>query len=479
VALSRLFHSATFRLALTYAGFFALAVAVLFAVIYWAMAEFENEQIRKSIQAESNALIAETTMKGGNTIQAEISIRTRVQEHSYFRYAMKSPDGAVIGNLPILPGALGWGTLEEPETETPIEKPFDHARYYIFATALADGNRLYVAQDSEAVDELRNTITRTFEWGSGIFIGLVLIGGLGTSWRFLRRIEGINTAAQHIIDGALNERVPLRGNNDEFDRLSSRLNQMLDRIESLVGNLKRVSSDVAHDLRTPLTHLRQGLEQARSKAQSVPEFQAVVDRSIDETDGILRTFGALLRIAEVESGQQRASFADVDLSALMNRMVDTYAPVAEDEGYALTGAIRPGLHIRGDQALLTQMIANLCENALRHAPKGTHIQLGLTAGKDGLTCSVADDGAGVPAPERNRVFRPFYRLDQSRSTPGSGLGLAMVKAICELHGGTISLLDAGPGALFEIRLPAQPAPRAAQLAQPAPAVFRKPLTDHK
>ena len=455
--LSRLFQSATFRLALTYAGLFALAVAILFAVIYWAMAEFENEQIRKSIQTEANALIAETTLKGGNTIEAEIKIRTRVQEHSYFRYAMKGADGSVIGNLPILPDASGWSTLEEPETETPIEKPFDHARYYIFATALADGNRLYVAQDSEALDELRNTITRTFEWGGAGFFGLILIGGLGTSWRFLRRIERINTAAQHIIDGSLNQRVPLRGNNDEFDRLSGRLNQMLDRIESLVGNLKRVTSDVAHDLRTPLTHLRQGLEQARFKAQSVPEFQAVVDRSIEETDGILRTFGALLRLAEVESGQQRASFADLDFSALADRMVDTYAPVAEDEGYTLTGAVQPGLRLRGDQALLTQMIANLCENALSHTPKGTHIRLSAVAGKGAVIFTVADNGPGVPDGERERVFRPFYRLDQSRSTPGSGLGLAMVKAIGELHGGTVVLRDAAPGAAFEVRLPTNPA----------------------
>lgn len=455
--LSRLFQSATFRLTLTYAGLFALAVAILFAVIYWAMADFENEQIRKSIQAEASALIAETTIKGGNTIESEIKIRTRVQEHSYFRYALKGSDGAVTGNLPILPDPLGWSTLEEPETETPAEKPFDHARYYVFAAALADGHRLYVAQDTEAVDELRNTITRAFEWGSAGFIGLVLIGGLGISWRFLRRIERINTAAQHIIDGSLNKRVPLRGNNDEFDRLSGRLNQMLDWIESLVGNLKRVTSDVAHDLRTPLTHLRQGLEQARSKARSVAEFHAVVDRSIAETDGILRTFGALLRLAEVESGQQRASFADLDFSALASRLVDTYAPVAEDEGYTLTGAVQPGLRLRGDQALLTQMIANLCENALHHTPAGTHIKLGAAAANGMVVFTVADNGPGVPAGERERVFRPFYRLDQSRSTPGSGLGLAMVKAISELHGGTIVLRDAAPGSAFEMRLPATPA----------------------
>jgi len=189
----------------------------------------------------------------------------------------------------------------------------------------------------------------------------------------------------------------------------------------------------------------------------VPEFQAVVDRSIEETDGILRTFGALLRLAEVESGQQRASFADLDFSALADRMVDTYAPVAEDEGYTLTGAVQPGLRLRGDQALLTQMIANLCENALSHTPKGTHIRLSAVAGKGAVIFTVADNGPGVPDGERERVFRPFYRLDQSRSTPGSGLGLAMVKAIGELHGGTVVLRDAAPGAAFEVRLPTNPA----------------------
>lgn len=451
---SRLFRSATFRLTLTYAGLFAISAAVLFAVIYLAMASFEEQQIRKSILAEADSMIAETTTRGGSTLPAEIGIRTQTQGQHFFRYALVARDGSTVGNLPILPPELGWQVLEEPTSGVASQMSLGHAEYFIYGSELDDGGRLYVAQDTEALEELRDTITNTFLFGGSITVGLALLGGLAASWRFLNRIEKINTAAQRIMDGAMTERVPHRGGNDEFDRLSGNLNRMLDRIVVLISNQKRVTSDIAHDLRTPLTRLRQELEQARAKQLSVAEYGTAIDGAIGETDEILRTFGALLRIAEIDSGEQKSGFTAVDLSQLLQRLHETYAPVAEDTGHTLSAEISSNITIRGDQSLLTQLFANLNENAIRHTPAGTRISLRLYANGKDLIGEVSDNGPGVPVEQRDKIFRPFYRLDESRSTPGSGLGLALVAAIAALHGATIALTDADPGTKFQIRFPA-------------------------
>ncbi len=256
------------------------------------------------------------------------------------------------------------------------------------------------------------------------------------------------------MDGKVGERVPMGRGHDEFDRLSANLNRMLDRIEILLGNQKRVTSDIAHDLRTPLTRLRQDLDEARTKAGTLEAYGTVVERAIGDTDDILRTFGALLRIAEINSGAQMAGFVSVPLSEVLLRLTETYGPVAENSGHRMVGNIEPGIVVRGDTSLLTQLFANLTENAIRHTPVGTEISIRLRRDGRDLIGEVADNGPGVPLEERDRVFRPFYRLDESRSTPGSGLGLALVDAIARLHGATISLGDAGPGARFQLRMPA-------------------------
>ena len=450
---SNILRSATFRLALTYAGLFAISAGTLFLIIYQAMAAFEEHQIRKSILAESNALFAESTISGGNSIAAEIVIRSQSPGHHLFRYGLRDAAGIVSGNLPQLPKELGWQYLEQLETDLSSELIDAHAHYFIYGADAPGGGQLFVAQDTESLEELREAIINTFLWGGGITVGLALLGGLATSWRFLSRIERINTAAQRIMDGAFGERVPLRRGSDEFDRLAGNLNRMLDRIEVLIDNQKRVTSDIAHDLRTPLTRLRQDLDEARSKSTTVQDYGAVIESAIGDTDDILRTFGALLRIAEIESGEQKSGFVAVPLSDLLQRLAETYAPVAEDSGHRLVTEIEPGIVMRGDKSLLTQLFANLCENAIRHTPPGTEITFGLRKGARELLGEVTDNGPGVPAGERARVFRPFYRLDESRSTPGSGLGLALVAAIARLHGASIALEDASPGARFQVRIP--------------------------
>jgi signal transduction histidine kinase len=271
---------------------------------------------------------------------------------------------------------------------------------------------------------------------------------------FLRRIEAINRTAAQIMAGSLDARVCVHPNGDEIDSLAANLNAMLDRMQSLMENLQQVSSDVAHDLRTPLARLRQNLEAARTSATTVEEFRVSTDAAIAETHGLLATFSALLRIAQIQSGSRKAGFSKVDLSELFEFIAATFQPVAEDERHRLVSEIALGLTITGDRELLLQLATNLIENAIRHTPPGSTIKLQLQRDGEAIVAVVADDGPGIPTEEREKVFRRFYRLELSRTTPGSGLGLALVAAIAELHAAKIAVNDCAPGFCVELRFPA-------------------------
>jgi signal transduction histidine kinase len=270
----------------------------------------------------------------------------------------------------------------------------------------------------------------------------------------LRRIQTIADTSGEIVQGNLSRRMALRGTGDEFDQLSTNLNEMLDRIQMLMEGLRQMSNDIAHDLRTPLTRLRQHLEGAQNKAETAAEYGDIVGKAIKETDDILHTFGALMRIAQIEAGTRRSAFTEVDFSNVLCTIVDAYAAVAEDARHALTNRIPKGVVVRGDQQLLTQMMANLVENALRHTPEGTRVEITLEDGPAAPICVIADNGPGIPEEERDKVFRRFYRMDRSRSTAGSGLGLSLVAAIAELHRIVVEVGDQRPGVRIALKFPA-------------------------
>ena len=280
---------------------------------------------------------------------------------------------------------------------------------------------------------------------TGLTLVLAIAGGALLGSNFLRRIDTITRTSRAIMEGDLSARIPVRGTHDEIDQLVASLNAMLARIQQLMDGLRQVSSDIAHDLRTPLGRLRQRLEDARERATTTADYSAATDAAIEEADALLETFSALLRIAQVEAGAQKSAFAAFDVSALLKSLGETYQPVAEDSDRTLEVDVEPGAMLTGDRQLMAQLVSNLLENALRHTPEGTRVHLGLHRQGDGFEIEVADNGPGIPASEHERVFDRFYRLDRSRSTSGSGLGLAMVKAIAGLHGLTIRLEDAKPG----------------------------------
>jgi signal transduction histidine kinase len=317
---------------------------------------------------------------------------------------------------------------------------------------LSNGWFLVVGQDTDQFTDFEDLILNVAAGSLATAFALALIGGLATSASMLRRVTAITDAGRDIMRGNLARRIALRGSSDEFDRLSANLNEMLDRIQMLMEGLRQVSNDIAHDMRTPLTRLRQRLELARTKATTVGDYETAVDKAIAETDEILDTFGALLRIAQIEAGTRRAAFTDVDLSGVLQTIVETYAPVAEDHEHGLASRIAEGVTVQGDRQLLTQMIANIVENALRHTPAGTHIEIELTAASAPV-CTIRDNGPGIPEPERQKVFRRFYRLDSSRATPGSGLGLSLVAAVAELHRIVVEIGDSQPGLWVTLRFP--------------------------
>jgi signal transduction histidine kinase len=302
-----------------------------------------------------------------------------------------------------------------------------------------------VGEDLFPIGEVKEAIVGAFFWAFALTILLAAAGGGVVSLGFLRRIDAINRTSRAIIKGRLSDRVPTRGTGDELDRLAVNLNEMLDRVQTLMESLRQVSNDIAHDLRTPLSRLRQRLEDMRLHARDNPDYEAAVDQVIADTDSILETFSALLRIAQIEAGTRREAFSTLDLSALCQSIVQTYEAVAEDGGRILRAEIAPGIRVCGDRDLLTQMFANLIDNAICHTSAGTRVELTLKQGHSGPVACVSDTGRGIPYEDRDKVLRRFYRLERSRSTPGSGLGLALVAAVAEIHGIAVTLAGNQPG----------------------------------
>jgi signal transduction histidine kinase len=279
-------------------------------------------------------------------------------------------------------------------------------------------------------------------------IGAIVIagaGGLLLGFRFMRRVDAIAQTCQGIVDGRLDERIPLTGREDEWDRLAGAINEMLNRISALLENLRQVSSDVAHDLRTPLTRVRNRLEEARNDSTSIADYSVAVTTAIDDMDQLLAMFTALLSISQVEAGARLHTFRVVPLTEILENVYQIYLPVAEDCRRSLNASLAGGVRIRGDAELLTQMFSNLVENAIRHTPEHTKIQINLTVEGDSVAASVADDGPGVDPSEHEKVLRRFYRGSSSRAIEGYGLGLALVAAIAQLHQATLTLSDAKPG----------------------------------
>lgn len=430
--------SAAYRIAFTYACAFIGAVLLLGVAVYFAAdAEF-RQQRDQAISAEVADLLREG---GGPELRSELAERRGTRATGGFMYALFDPGGSrVAGTLDTAMPAPGFSMIMFND---PKEGP-DVAR--ADTRVLADGTRLVVAVDSESVEAIDATILTLF---GAVFVAMLAIGLVGALLlgRYLRRrLDAITATANDIMAGDLAQRMPVGGNGDEFNSVASALNAMLDRIAGLMENLRQVSSDVAHDLRTPLLRLRGQLE-------LVGHVDGAAQKSIELGDELMRLFASILRIAEVEGGGIERQFQPVDLSLLTEDVAETFLPAMADSGRSLEWIISPNVRVLGDRELLAQAIANLLDNARIHTPSGTAVDLRLYADQTNVLLSVSDDGPGVPAEDRAKILRRFFRGEASRSTPGNGLGLSLVGAVARSHGGEVRIGDSVPGLCVTIELP--------------------------
>ena len=443
MVIPRLLRVASFRFAALYVAAFAVSVLVLGLTIFFQARSTLQQETTARIENEVSQLQEQYRVHGLAYLIDVVTERGR--RAKALRYLLEGAAGArLAGNIPASASLRpGWITITLPRAR---DEPDGRERVRALATDLGDGALLAVGDGTEQIEELEEAITSALFWAIGIAGVLGLVGGALVSQAFLRRVDTIARTAEAIIDGDLDQRIPVQGTGDDFDRLAGTLNRALDRIANLMDSLRQVSADIAHDLHTPLTRLYHRLEDARTHARSATEYEASLDVALDEAHTLLETFSALLRIAQVEGGSPRSGFTRVDLGALAETVAESYRPGAEERGYRLVSSVEPDAFVSGDKELLTQAIANLVENALRHTPGGTRIDVRLRRnGKAGLILAVEDNGPGVAAAELPRLTDRFYRGQHSRTTPGNGLGLSLVRAIAELHGASLRLSEKSPG----------------------------------
>lgn len=449
--LSRLVRTTSFRLAVVYAAIFAASVVILGLVVFLSMRSQGKEAMRDRVSAEIAVLTDE--YRAGGLPRLTDTTRRRALGGEALHYVIVAQGVSNVDGLAEAgEDSLGWfdTTVVSPGDDTDGEPA-------LARTVTVGGDvRLTVGAGYEAVDELQEAVLAAFAAALGMVVALGALGGVLISRSFLSRIDAITRTAEAIISGDLTRRITLSGTGDDLDRLSGTLNLMLDRTQELMESLKQVSNDIAHDLRTPLARLRQKLEGARAHATSVEGYETAVAGAIEETDAILSTFASLLRIAQIEAGTRRSGFGLVDLAAVTASVAEAFQPSAEDLGKAIEIDAPGPAGILGDRNLLTQLVANLIENAVTHGGEGGRISVAVERSAAGFDLRVADDGPGVPDDERDHVFGRFYRLERSRTTPGNGLGLSLVAAVAELHGARVTLADAAPGLRVRVSFVASP-----------------------
>jgi signal transduction histidine kinase len=452
---TRLRRSATFRLALLYAVVFGASILVVLGFVYWSTAAYMSRQADQTIEAEIGSFEERYRTSGLAGLTALIRERLSRRPAGSSIYLLVAPDRTpVIGNLRswprVEPDREGWLVFRLEDATVRGDPQIHGARARSFR--IRGGYQLLVGRDMHELESIQRLIRQATVSGLLIAALLALVGAVVTSRSMLRRLGTINATVDDIMTGDLSRRIPDDGAGDEFSQLVDHLNRMLERIEALLEGVKQVSDNIAHDLRTPLARLRNRLDELDQDGDR-QDRQEVVESAIREADGLLATFGALLRIARIESGARRSGFESVDLASLAREVGELYEPVAESRGQTLSLQTPDQLVVQGDPELLSQALANLTDNALKYTPEGGAIEISVQSDAGAPRVTVADTGPGIPEDERGSVFQRFYRLDTSRGSPGSGLGLSLVGAVAKLHEIQVRLEDGRPGLRVSLEWP--------------------------
>ena len=452
--LRRLVRTHAFRLAALYFAVFALSVLSVLLFVYWTSADFVERQTEATLDAEVTGLAEQYAQRGLSGLVQVVAARSAGNRGDRMLYLVTDAEGRPLaGNIagwpPGAPVRAGWVSFAvASRNKGNVER--DPARGALFI--IPGGYRLLVARDISDAAAFRDRLRETLSWAGLVALGIGLVGGAAMSRNLLRRVEEVNRTSERVMAGHLSDRVPVSGTSDEFDQLALNLNRMLDQIERLMTAMREVTDNVAHDLKTPLSRLRARLELALLDAGDAEGGIAAIGAAIEEADRLLATFNALLSIAEAESGAPGSAAAPLDLGELAHAAAELYEPVAEQNGFRLSIAAEPGIVIRGDRHLLSQVLANLLDNALKYAGGG-EISLRVWRFGGRAVLEVADRGPGIAEADRKIVFDRFVRLEKSRSTPGNGLGLSLVRAVARRHGGRVELDDNGPGLVVRMDFP--------------------------
>jgi signal transduction histidine kinase len=456
-ALGKLLRTTAFKLTLVYLTVFALFAVFLLAYFAWNTRRLITEQITQTVDAEITGLAEQYRQGGIRRLVFVVDARSRRPGSSLYLVTTRAGEG-LAGNV----GSLATGILETSGwTETAYRRLDDpdgvehHALVRVFQ--LPAGFRLLVGRDLEERERLYDIVLAAGRWSLAIVIVLGVAGGFFVTRRVLKRVDAMTETTRKIMDGDLAGRLPIAGTGDELDRLATNLNAMLERIEALMHGLKEVSDNIAHDLKTPLTRLRNRCEEALRLAEDESQYRAALESTIEESEALIRTFNALLMIARAESGQARDGMTDIDAAEIARGVGELYEPLADDKGIHLKVEAPAAAPVHGNRELISQALANLVDNAIKYGAgmNGAEAEIVVTARGEGdrILLAVADSGGGIPAADRGRAVERFVRLEQSRSQPGSGLGLSLASAVARLHGGDLKLEDNHPGLRTVISLP--------------------------
>ena len=436
-----LLKSTSARLSFLYAGLIVAAFLAAGVITWIAARDTAESELRQDIELEVNAIETELETEG---LEAAIAaIRARAEHPGAFEYWLAdSRDERLLGDYPDMHGPEGWRHIVVRQDARGAER---REEMLILTERLPGGILLSVGDDLGRARAVQNSLLQTLGWiGAGAVL-VSLVVGVRVTRRVLSRMEVLDATLARVATGDIRARFPLReDSHSDLERIGAAVNSMLDRIERLVADIRRVSRDIAHDLRTPITHLQQRLEMART-ARTHAERAEAIDAAQTKVAELLRIFDALLRLSEIEAGAGRDRIKPIDLAAIAERVADAYRPDVEESGHRLSLAVAGPTSVAGDPDLLAQAIANLIENAMRHTPEGAQVSIRVDGDDAEVRLAVTDNGPGVPVEERLHVLQPFVRLDASRTTPGSGLGLSLVAAIARFHGAQLTLGDAAPG----------------------------------
>jgi signal transduction histidine kinase len=446
-----LIRSAGIRLALVYATVFGISAFALAFSLWYSTVGLLQRQVEVAIRNDAGALADHFAVGGLPSLAIAIQNRLADNPDGDAIYLLIDPQGRkIIGNLDHWPAGLNQ---TEAWYELPVSRRGAGSTALLRAFALPDGDQLLVGRDVRARTQLRRVLQEGLLTAMGIMCLLGLVGAIVIRTLFRRMIQDIAATTRAISRGDLTRRVPKTGDGDEFDELAEIINDMLDRITRLMDGVREVSNSIAHDLRTPITRARTRLEDAALHAATPDELKSAIERATDDLDGVVAVFQALLRIAEIEAGARRAAFAVIDLAPLLEDIDDLYHAVAEERGLLLRTTIARPLPMLGDRELIQQAVTNLLENALKFSPPGSVIVFRAVLAGTTIEITIADHGPGISEDDRERATERFFRAESARSTTGSGLGLALVSAVAQLHNGTLTLSDNHPGLRTLIALP--------------------------